>query len=149
MESYLDNPKAHFDYEMLERFDAGIELLGFEVKSVRAGKGSITGSHIIVRRGEVFIIGMRIDPYQVGNTPPGYEADRTRKLLVTKKEIHTLEESEAKKGLTLIPLSLYNRNGKIKINFAIARGKKQFDKRETIKKRDTDRDMRRTLKTSK
>ncbi len=146
MESYLDNPKAHFDYEMLERFDAGIELLGFEVKSVRAGKGSITGSHIIVRGGEVFIIGMRIDPYQVGNTPQGYEADRTRKLLVTKKEIRTLEETEVKKGLTLIPLSLYNRNGKIKINFAIARGKKQFDKRESIKKRDTDRDMRRVMK---
>ena len=149
MESYLDNPKAHFDYEMLERFDAGIELLGFEVKSVRAGKGSITGSHIIVRGGEVFIIGMRIDPYQVGNTPQGYEADRTRKLLVTKKEIHALEESEAKKGLTLIPLSLYNRNGKIKINFAIARGKKQFDKRESIKKRDTDRELSRLTKRSK
>jgi SsrA-binding protein len=89
---------------------------------------------------------MRIDPYQVGNTPQGYEADRTRKLLLTKKEIHTLEESEAKKGLTLIPLSLYNRNGKIKVNFAIARGKKQFDKRESIKRRDTDRDISRLLK---
>ncbi len=146
MESYLTNPKAHFNYEMLERFDAGIELLGFEVKSVRAGRGSIAGAHIIVRGGEVFIVGMRIDPYQPGNTTKEYDPDHTRKLLLTKKEIHTLGESEAKKGLTIVPLSLYNRNGKIKVSFAIARGKKEFDKRETIKKRDTDRDLRRLLK---
>ena len=149
MESYLENPKARFDYEILERFDAGIELLGFEVKSVRAGRGSITGTHIIIRGGEVFIVGMRIDPYQPGNTPNTYEPDHTRKLLLTKKEINELLEYEAKKGLTLVPLSLYNRNGKIKINFAVARGKKQFDKRETIKKRDTDRDLRRVIKGSK
>ncbi|MEI8130446.1 MAG: SsrA-binding protein SmpB [bacterium] len=146
MESYLDNPKARFDYEVLERYDAGIELLGFEVKSVRAGRGSIAGTHIIVRGGEVFIVGMRIDPYQVGNTTTDYAPDHTRKLLLTKKEIHELEETESKKGLTLVPLSLYNKGGKIKVSFAVARGKKQFDKRETIKKRDTDRDLRRLLK---
>ncbi|MBP6884450.1 MAG: SsrA-binding protein SmpB [Candidatus Pacebacteria bacterium] len=146
MSNYLDNPKARFDYEILERFDAGIELLGYEVKSVRAGHGSLTGAHVIVRGGEVFIVGLRIDPYQVGNTPPDYQADQTRKLLLTKKEIYQLEESDSKKGLTLIPLSLYNKGGKIKVNFAIARGKKKFDKRETIKKRDTDRDIRRELK---
>ena len=146
MEAYLENSKAHFNYEMLERYEAGIELLGFEVKSIRAGKGSITGAHIIVRGGEVFIVGMRIVPYQPGNTAKEYDPDHTRKLLLTKKEIRTLEEVEAKKGLTLIPLSLYNKNGKIKVGFAVARGKKQFDKRETIKKRDTDRDMRRLLK---
>ena len=146
MEAYLENSKAHFNYEMLERYEAGIELLGFEVKSIRAGKGAITGAHIIVRGGEIFIVGMRIDPYQPGNTAKEYDPDHTRKLLLTKKEIRTLEEVEAKKGLTLIPLSLYNKNGKIKMGFAVARGKKQFDKRETIKKRDTDRDMRRLLK---
>jgi len=145
-ESYLDNPKARFDYEILERFDAGAELFGFEVKSVRAGRGSITGAHIIVRGGEVFIVGMRIDPYQAHNTPLGYDPERTRKLLLTKKEIRELEEYEAKKGLTLVPLSLYNKNAKIKVSFAVARGKKQFDKRETIKKRDTDRDLRRLMK---
>jgi SsrA-binding protein len=146
MESYLENPKARFDYEVLERYDAGIELFGYEVKSVRNGRGSITGSHIIVRGGEVFIVGMRIDPYQIGNTPIAYDPDRTRKLLLTKKEIHELEETEAKKGLTLVPLSLYNKNGKVKISFAVGRGKKQFDKRETIKKRDTDRDLSRLMK---
>lgn len=147
MSNYLDNPKARFDYEMLERYDAGIELLGFEVKSVRNGRGSIAGSHIIVRGGEVFIVGMRIDPYQPGNTAPEYVADHTRKLLLTKKEIMELEEADAKKGLTIVPLSLYNKGGKIKVSFAVARGKKQFDKRETIKKRDTDRDLRRLLKS--
>lgn len=146
MSNYLDNPKAKFDYEVLERFDAGIELFGFEVKSVRAGRGSIAGAHVIIRGGEAFIVGMRVDPYQPGNTDPAYVPDRTRKLLLTKKEIHTLDEQDAKKGLTLVPLSLYDKGGKIKVSFAVARGKKQFDKRETIKKRETDRDLRRLLK---
>lgn len=146
MSNYLDNPKARFDYEVLERYDAGIELFGFEVKSVRNGRGAIAGAHVIIRGGEAFIVGMRVDPYQPGNTDPAYDATRTRKLLLTKKEIHELEEREAKKGLTLIPLSLYDKGGKIKVSFAVARGKKQFDKRETIKKRETDRDLRRLMK---
>lgn len=146
MSNYLENSKAHFNYEMLERFEAGIELFGFEVKSVRAGHGSITGAYVIVRGGEAFVLGLRIDPYQVGNTPPGYDPLRTRKLLLTKKELVELSEQDEKKGLTLVALSLYNKNGKIKISFAVARGKKQFDKRETIKKRDVDRDLRRLLK---
>lgn len=146
MSNYLENTKARFDYEVLERYDAGIELLGFEVKSVRNGRGSITGAHIIIRGGEAFIVGMRIDPYQPGNTDPAYDPDRTRKLLLTKKEILELEEQDAKKGLTLVPLSLYDKGGKIKLGFAVARGKKEFDKRETIKKRDTDRDLRRLMK---
>ena len=146
MSNYLENTKARFDYEVLERYDAGIELFGFEVKSVRNGRGSITGAHIIVRGGEAFIVGMRIDPYQPGNTDPAYDPDRTRKLLLTKKEILELEEQDAKKGLTLVPLTLYNKNAKVKLGFAVARGKKKFDKRETIKKRDTDRDLRRLMK---
>ena len=146
MPTYLENTTARFDYEVLERYDAGIELFGFEVKSVRNGRGSITGAHILIRGGEAFIIGMRIDPYQPGNTPPGYDPDRTRKLLLTKKEIMELEEQDAKKGLTLVPLSLYDKNAKVKLGFAVARGKKEFDKRETIKKRDTERDLRRIMK---
>jgi len=145
--TYLENTKARFNYEVLERYDAGIELFGFEVKSVRLGRGSMTGAHVIIRGREAFIVGMRIDPYQVGNTPPGYDPDRTRKLLLTKKELIELEEQDAKKGLTLVPLSLYNKNKKVKLGFAVARGKKEFDKRETIKKRDTDRELRRTLKS--
>lgn len=146
MSTYLDNAKARFDYEFLENFSGGIELLGFEVKSVRAGHGSIAGAHIVARGGEVFIVGMRVDPYQVGNTPKDYDPERTRKVLVTKSEIQVLSDAEAKKGLTIVPISLYNKGGKIKVSFAIARGKKKFDKRETLKKRDTDREIRRELK---
>lgn len=146
MPTYLENSKARFNYEMLETYEAGIELLGFEVKSVREGKGSIAGAHILIRGGEAFVVGMRVDPYQPGNTDPAYQPDRTRRLLLTKKELHDLAETDKKKGLTLVPLSLYNKNGKVKVSFAVARGKKEFDKRETIKKRDTDRDLRRLLK---
>lgn len=149
MGNFLENSKANFDYEILERFESGIELFGFEVKSVRAGRGSIAGAHILVRGGEVFLVGMRIDPYQPNNTPKEYEPDHTRKLLLTKKEIRILEESESKKGLTIVPLSLYGKGGKIKVGFAIARGKKKFDKRDTIKKRETDRELSRLIKRSK
>ena len=146
MESYIESRKVRFNYELLEQYVAGIELFGFEVKSVRAGHGSLEGAHIILRGHEAFVVGLKIDPYQIGNTPPSYDCERTRKLLVTKKEILVLQEEESKKGLTLVPLSLYNKNGKVKLAFAVARGKKQFDKRETIKKRDTDRDIGRLLK---
>ena len=146
MEAYIDNRKAYFNFEMLDRFEAGIELFGFEVKSVRAGRGSLAGSHIIMRGRECYLVGARIDPYQVGNTPPGYDPMRTRRLLITRKEINELEEVEKKKGLTIVPLSLYSKNGKVKVGFAVAKGKKEFDKRDTIKKRDTDREIRRELK---
>ena len=146
MESYIESRKVRFNYELLEQYVAGIELFGFEVKSIRAGHGSLEGAHIILRGHEAFVVGLKIDPYQIGNTPTGYDRERTRKLLITKKEIIELEEQEAKKGLTIIPLSLYNKSGKVKLAFAVARGKKQFDKRETIKKRDTDRDIGRLLK---
>ena len=146
MTTYVDNRKAHFDYEILEQFEAGIELLGLEVKSIRTGHGILAGAHVIVRGGEAYIVGMQIPPYQVENTPESYEPDKTRRLLLNKKEIEILSDSEAKKGLTIIPISLYNKGRKIKVRIAIVRGKKKFDKRETIKKRDTDRELRREFK---
>lgn len=144
--SLVQNKKAYFNYEILERHEAGIELLGFEVKSLKNGQGSLDGSHITIRGGEAFIIGMQIPPYQVGNTPPDYDPTRNRRLLLTKKEIITLSGEEGQKGLTIVPLSVYNKGRKIKIEIATVRGKKKFDKRESIKKRDTDREIRRTLK---
>ncbi len=146
MSNYLDNPKARFDYEIRNEYEAGIELLGHEVKSARAGHGSLTGSYVIVRGGEAFVTGMRLDPYQPGNLPEGYDATRTRRLLLTKKELAELADADSTKGLTLVPLALYNKGGKVKVRLAVARGKKKFDKRETIKKRETDRDIRRVLK---
>jgi SsrA-binding protein len=144
--SLIQNKKAYFNYEILEKIEAGIELLGFEVKSLKKGQGSLEGSHITVRGNEVFVINMQIPPYQPANTPKDYDPNRNRRLLLTKKEISELSGEENQKGLTIVPLSVYNKDRKLKLEIAIVRGKKKYDKRETIKKRDVERDIRRTLK---
>ncbi len=149
MAVFATNKKASFDYEVLEKFEAGIELLGNEVKSIRLGRAQILGSFVLIRGGEAYITGLVIPPYQTNNTQATYIEDRTRKLLLSKKQIAGLQESLKNKGLTLIAISLYNKGPKIKIEIGLAKGKKKFDKRETIKKRDTDRELRRTLKTGK
>ena len=146
MTTFIENRKARFNYEILNRFEAGIELLGFEVKALRSGKGSLEGSHVTVRGNEAYLIGATIAPYQPSNTPKEYDPMRNRRLLLSKKEIAELAGSEAKKGLTIVPLSVYNKGVRIKIGIASVRGKKKFDKRQTIKKRETDREIRRTLK---
>ena len=141
----IENRKAKFNYEFLEKLDAGIELLGSEVKSLRAKLGSLEGAYVIVRGNEAFMVGAYIPAYQPKNTPKGYDERRNRKLLLTKKEIASLMGAEAKKGLTIVPISVYNRGHKLKVTLAIARGKKKFDKRETIKLRDTELDIRREM----
>ena len=130
----------------METGEAGIELLGQEVKSLRKNQGSIIGSHVTVRGGEAFIISMDIPPYQIKNTPENYDSKRNRRILLTKAEIQKLASLEAKKGLTIVPISLYNKGKKIKISIAIVRGKKKHDKREDIKKRDINREIRREYK---
>ncbi len=147
MSHYAENRKARFDYEILEKFEAGIELLGTEVKSVRGGRMSLEGAFVIVRGGEAYIINSNIPPYQVANTPKDYDALRNRKLLLTKKEIIELAGNEKNKSLTIVPISVYNKNRKIKVEIALVKGKKKHDKRETTKKRETDREIRRTLKS--
>ena len=142
----LKNKKATFDYEILDTFDAGMELFGFEVKSLRAGRGKLEGSHVVVRGGEAYLVGATIQPYQPGNTPKDYDPERSRRLLLTKKELNTLIGFEATKGLTLVPLSCYTKNRHIKLQFASVRGKKKYDKREDIKKRESKRDMERVMK---
>lgn len=141
--SLIQNKKAYFNYEILEKFEAGIELLGFEVKSLKNSQGSLDGAHVVIRGGEAFLTNMNISPYQPKNTPKEYDPLRSRRLLLTKKEIEKLGESESQKGLTIVPLSVYNHGRKLKVEIAIVRGKKKFDKRETIKKRDTDREISR------
>lgn len=142
-EKLVYNKKINLDYEILETFEAGIELIGQEVKSLRKNQGSLLGTHITVRGGEVFLIAMNIPPYQVKNTPADYEPVRNRKILLKKDEIQRLASLETKKGLTIVPISMYNKGKKIKVEIAVVRGKKKFDKREDIKKRDVDRDIRR------
>jgi len=146
MVAYIQNRKAHFNYEVLEKYEGGIELVGNEVKSVRGGRMSLEGAFVIVRGGEVFLINANIDPYQPKNAPKDYNPLRNRKILLTKKEIIELSESEKNKSLTIIPISLYNKGRKIKIEIALVRGKKQHDKRETTKKRESDRELRREYK---
>jgi SsrA-binding protein len=145
--TYADNSKARFDYEILDTYEAGIKLLGFEVKSVKKGSCSIVGARCIVRGGEIYIVGMKIDPYQVGNTSQGYDPIGTRKLLLHKKQIITLEKDGEQKGNTIIPLSVYGEGNLIKVKIGLCRGKKSHDKRETLKKRDTDRNLARDYKT--
>ena len=142
----IKNKKANFDYEIIEQFVAGIALLGFEVKSLKGGHGSLDGAYVVVRGGEVFITGMHIPPYQPNNTPKDYDPYRTRKLLLTKKEIDELLGKEKDKGLTIVPINVHNVGRKVKLTIAIARGKKKYDKRESIKKRDTEREIGRKLK---
>jgi SsrA-binding protein len=146
MSNYAENKKAYFNYEVLDKYEGGIELLGNEVKAIREGKISLEGAFIIVRGGEVFLINANIQPYQVKNTDKDYDPLRNRKILVTKKEIRELGDTEKNKSLTIVPLALYPKDSKIKISFALMRGKKKFDKRETIKKRETERIIRREYK---
>ena len=145
-ESLIQNKKAYFNYEITEKFTAGIELFGFEVKSVREKKGQLEGAYITIRGGEAYLIGANIPAYQPKNAPTDFDPLRNRKLLLTKKEIKILADIEAKKGLTIVAIAVYNTGRKLKLEIGIAKGKKSFDKRETIKKRETDREIRRTLK---
>ena len=146
MANYAENRKARFDYEILEKYEAGIEFLGTEVKSVRNGRMSLEGAFVIIRGGEAFLINVNIPPYQPKNAPKDYDPLRNRKLLLTKKEIAELAGSEKNKSLTIVPISVYNKNRKIKLQIALVKGKKKFDKRETLKKRDADREIRREFK---
>lgn len=144
--SLIENRKARFNYEILETFEAGIELLGNEVKSLRAHRGVFDGAYVSVRGGEAFLVKLSIPAYQSANTPKEYDPERSRRLLLRKKEISRLADAETEKGLTIIPLSLYSKDRFIKAQIAIAKGKKEYDKRETSKKRATDREMRRIVK---
>lgn len=146
-----ENRKAYYNYQILEKFEAGISLVGTEVKSIKLGKISLAGSYVVLKateslHPEVFLIGANVPPYQPRNAPRGYEAERSRKLLLKKEEIKYLIGKTKERGLTLIPLIVYTDKGKIKLQFALAKGKKKFDKRENIKKEETEREINRALK---
>lgn len=146
MTTYIQNKKARFDYELLETFEAGVALFGYEVKSIRSGKGKLEGSHVVVRGGEAFLVGARISPYQEKNTPDQYDPERSRKLLLSKKELSKLETESENAGLTIVPIKWYNKNRTLKLEIALARGKKKADKRESIKERESKRSIDRLLK---
>ena len=147
MVTLAENKKAYYSYTILEKFEAGISLIGQEVKSLKTRGVNLAGNYIILKDEEVFWVGANIAPYQPKNAPPDYNPERSRKLLLKKSEIKYLIGKSKQKSLTLIPLKLYTtRSGKIKLEFALARGKKKFDKREKIKKREIERKIERVLK---
>lgn len=146
MTAFAENRKARFEFEILESFEAGIELFGFEVKAVRNHKMSLEGSYIFPRHGEFFLVGATIAPYQPNNTPKEYDTSRERKLLLHKKEIDYLFGKASKKGLTILPLRVYNKSRRIKLSIAVARRLKKHDQRERIKEREDKRNIERTLK---
>jgi len=143
----LTNKKARFDFEILKEFEAGLELLGTEVKSLRNKRGNLAGSRVLVRGNEAFLVGATISPWQEANAPKDYDPERPRKLLLKKKELAELSGADTQKGLTLVPISLYNSGRKLKLTFGLARGKKKHDKRQIIKERESKRKINRTLKT--
>lgn len=146
METLLRNSKYGRDYETIEKLDAGISLMGSEVKSVKLGQGSISEAYVTVKAGEVYLVNAHIPAYQPKNTPESYDPYRERKLLLSKKEIEMLSERVREANLTIMPLSLYNSRNKIKLSLALAKGKKKFDKRLTLKKKDIERDLGRRIK---
>ena len=140
-----NNKKAYHDYFILEKYEAGISLVGTEVKSLRAGKCSIKEAYVRIENGEVFVVGMNISPYEQGNI---FNRDslRVRKLLLHKSEINKLIGDTAEKGITIMPLQVYFKDGRAKIEIGLAKGKKNYDKRQDIAKKDARREVERDFK---
>lgn len=143
----IENERASFDYDLLEEMEAGIELFGFEVKSLRAKQGSLKGARVVARGGEAFLVGASIPAWQKSNAPKSYDPERTRRLLLKKAEIAHISSAEGAAGLTIVPLRVYNGGRNLKLSLAVARGKKKHDKRHAIREREEKRKIQRTLKT--
>ncbi len=143
----IENKRVGFDYQILETIEAGLELYGYEVKSLRASRGSLRGARVVARGGEAYLVGASIPPWQAANAPKSYDPERPRRLLLSRKEINQILGAETEKGLTVVPLSVYNKGVKLKLGIAIARGKKKEDKRQSIREREEKRRIRRSLKS--
>ena len=139
------NRKARFDYEIEDEYEAGIVLKGTEIKSIRNGKANIKDSYAIIRNNELYLLNSHISLYEEGNRF-NHEEARTRKLLMHKREILKLKDKIEKEGYTLIPLKMYFKGSNLKVLIGLAKGKKNYDKREAIKKRDTEREMQKMIK---
>jgi len=142
-----DNKKAAFNYFFEDRFEAGMVLEGWEVKAIREGKVQLTDGYVVIRDGELYIIGCQINPLKTASTHVRPDAVRTRKLLLHKDEIRRLIGKVEQKGYTLVPLNLHWKNGRVKCDIALARGKAEHDKRDTIKDREGKREVERAMKS--
>ena len=144
--SIAENRRARYDYHLEERYEAGIVLAGWEIKAIRAGQVQLTDGYVLVRDGELLLIGCRINALRSASTHVSPEADRTRKLLMHKAEIKRLVGKVEQKGFTLVPLDLHYKGGLVKAEIALAKGKAEHDKRNTEKKRDWDREKGRLMR---
>ncbi len=146
----ITNKRAYFDYQILETFEAGIELFGFEVKAIKNGRINIAGSYVVIRDNEAYLLNADIPAYQPKNAPENYDSKRTRRLLLKKSEIKTLIGRTQEKGLTLLPLKVYTKGRKnlIKIEIGLGKSRKKADKREVLKKREVGREIRREIRRS-
>lgn len=140
------NDRARYDFEILDRIEAGLALSGQEVKSAKTGHMKLKGAHVAFTRGEAVLVGARIAAFPKAGPLPDYDPERSRTLLLHRKEIDRLRGKREEDGLTVVPLRAYMKAGRIKVELAVARGKKLFEKREAIKKRDLDREVRSALK---
>ena len=148
MATLSTNKRAHFDYEILDKYEAGLVLTGAEVKSVKKGHLSLKGSFVAMHDGEIYLTNAHITPYAYANPLTPYDPTRSRKVLIKKSEIKSLIGKLHAKGLTLVPIRVYTKRRLIKLEFALARGKKAFDKRSDIAKNEAKRNMQRALKNA-
>lgn len=147
--SIIQNKKARFDYFIEENYEAGMVLEGWEVKAIRAGRAQIKESHVVVKNGEIFLLNAHISPLQTASTHIKPDATRTRKLLLKQQEINRLIGKVEQRGFTLVPLDFHYKNGRVKCEIALAKGKKQHDKRDSIKEGDWKREQARIMKTNR
>lgn len=138
-----ENRRARFDYEIAGTYEAGIELAGHEVKSAKGGRLQVAGAHVLVRGGEAWLVNAHIPPYQPGNTPPDYEENRARRLLLSRGEIKELQGALVDKSRHVVPLRAYLKHGLVKLELGLGRSRRKSDKREAIKKRAHQREIRR------
>lgn len=146
MPTYARNKKAHFSYSIDETFEAGLVLAGHEVKSIRSGQVSLDGAYVTIRNGEGFLRNAYIGKYKQATNLEGYDENRERKLLLKKEEINRLIGKTKEKGLTLIPLEIYSSKKFLKLKVGLAKGKQKFDKRESIKKKESKRKIERAIR---
>jgi len=144
--SIAENRRARFEYHIEERFEAGIVLEGWEVKAIRAGQVQLTDGYVMIKNGELFLIGLRINPLGSASTHVSPIADRTKKLLMKKDEIRRLVGKTEQKGFTIVPLNLHYKGSHVKADIALAKGKDSADKRNTIKDREGKREVERAMK---
>lgn len=146
MTTFANNKKALFDYEILEKLEAGLELTGGETKSIKDGHMSLKGAYVTFHNNDAFLLNGHVSAYKPAGPQPEYDPTRSRRLLLHKREIAYLRGKSQEKGLTIVPISVYNKGRFIKVEIAVARGKHQYDKRKSIKDRDVAREIKRTLK---